>query len=133
MRSETKYWVGSLTAAVVIATLGCATRPLDSTDTDCQEVGCESELILTLEDAQEGFSLTLYGEDLPTMMIACPEGVSSGGSLECTEEGVRVTYSSAFPETLTVTVDSEPEQEIQPEWEEFGSCGVTCNLGSYGL
>lgn len=115
----------------------CATAPLDSGEDQCLAV-CMSELKVQLEGAPEEFQVQLYGEEFMTLNLACPVGISAGGPgfafAECMEGGFSIRAADyVFPNSMTLSVDSGPEQVLEPDWEESTLCGSVCTSAEVAL
>ena len=112
----------------------CTVAPVEDSADQCLAL-CGSELELSLPSVEESFQIQLFGEEFNTLNLACPDGIRAGGpaqvEAECTESGVVLTaVNYRFPESLTLSVDSGPEQLLTPAWLDVELCGTLCNQAS---
>ena len=130
MRSKLMY-------ALLLFLCACTTAPLDSGEDQCLEV-CTSEFKVQLEGTPEEFQIQLYGEDFMTLNLACPVGISAGGPgfavAECIDGGFLIRATDyVFPDSMTISVDSGPEQVLEPDWQESAVCGSVCTSAEVSL
>lgn len=94
---------------------------------------CVSELTLTFADGRETFQVQVYGEELATMNVACPDEIVVGTTAATCSAGQVVIERERleFPELVRVVVDNGDVQDIFPEYGEPETvCLTTCSAGT---
>ncbi|MCB9741632.1 MAG: hypothetical protein H6741_01880 [Alphaproteobacteria bacterium] len=99
----------------------------------CDEI-CTSTLVLIIEGEPESFQLQVYGDDLPTINVFCPDGIAAGISQDhflCSAGAITLERDAiGFPELLRVTLDGGAVQDVTPTYGELEEvCSTSCRDG----